>query len=182
VPRHGYRFLAIVDSKSAPVGQTVCHPITLETASEDAFIHAERMEKADGPDARTLLVWSFTQPGLIEQRQISSQAFGESQHPKRRVWLALAAVVLALTFAGILLVRGRSPGRGTPTPIRSVAVLPLENLTGDPSQEYFADGMTDALITELAQVRSLRVFHEPPSCINKGTRKTLPENCPRAAG
>lgn len=175
VPRHGYRFLAIVDSRSAAVGQTLCRPITLETASEDAFIHAERMGKADGPDGSSAPPLSFTQPGSTERRQVSSQALGESQHLKRRVWLALAAVVAALTFAGILLVRGRSPGRGTPAPIHSVAVLPLENLTGDPSQEYFSDGMTDALITELAQVRGLRVISRTSTMHYKGTRKTLPE-------
>ncbi|HEV2314509.1 MAG TPA: winged helix-turn-helix domain-containing protein, partial [Candidatus Acidoferrales bacterium] len=43
-------------------------------------------------------------------------------------------------------------------PIRSIAVLPLENLSGDPAQEYFADGMTDELITDLAQVGNLRVI------------------------
>ena len=43
-------------------------------------------------------------------------------------------------------------------PIRSVAVLPLENLSGDPSQEYFSDGVTDILISDLAQIHSLDVI------------------------
>jgi TolB-like protein len=54
-------------------------------------------------------------------------------------------------------------------------VLPLENLTGDPAQEYFADGITDALITELAQVRGLKVISRTSAMHYKGGRKTLPE-------
>lgn len=45
-----------------------------------------------------------------------------------------------------------------PTPIRSLAVLPLENLSGDAAQEYFADGMTDELIATLGQITALRVI------------------------
>jgi TolB-like protein len=52
--------------------------------------------------------------------------------------------------------------------IRSLAVLPLENLTGDPSQEYFADGMTDALISDLAQIGARRVISRTSSMRYKG--------------
>ena len=63
-----------------------------------------------------------------------------------------------------------------PSPvIRSLAVLPLENLTGDASQEYFADGMTDALITDLAQIGTLRVISRTSIMRYKGVRKPLPE-------
>ena len=54
-------------------------------------------------------------------------------------------------------------------------MLPLENLSGDPAQEYFADGMTDALITDLAQVSALRVISRTSVMRYKGTRKPLPE-------
>jgi len=54
-------------------------------------------------------------------------------------------------------------------------VLPLENLTGDPSQEYFADGVTDALITNLNKLGSLRVISHTTAMHYKGTHKTLPE-------
>jgi TolB-like protein/Flp pilus assembly protein TadD len=60
-------------------------------------------------------------------------------------------------------------------PIRSIAVLPLDNLTGDPGQQYFADGMTDALITSLAQIESLRVISRTSAMHYQGSRKTLPE-------
>src|SRR5713101_498050 len=62
-----------------------------------------------------------------------------------------------------------------PPRVRSLAVLPLENLTGDAAQEYFADGMTDALITRLAQIGALRVISRTSAMHYKGTHKKLPE-------
>src|SRR5215472_11826214 len=64
--------------------------------------------------------------------------------------------------------------RVTPS-IGSLAVLPLENLTGDAAQEYFADGITDALITRLAQIGALRVISRTSAMHYKGTHKKLPE-------
>lgn len=59
--------------------------------------------------------------------------------------------------------------------MRSLAVLPLENLSGDPAQEYFADGMTDELITNLAQFGTLRVISRTSVMQYKGTKKLLPQ-------
>ncbi len=58
--------------------------------------------------------------------------------------------------------------------IKSLAVLPLQNLSGDPAQEYFADGMTEALISSLAQIRALRVISRTSVMSFKGTKKPLP--------
>jgi len=60
-------------------------------------------------------------------------------------------------------------------PIRSLAVLPMQNLSGDAAQEYFADGMTDELITDLAKVGGLRVISRTSVMRYKGTKKGLPE-------
>ncbi|MCI0697476.1 protein kinase [candidate division KSB1 bacterium] len=57
----------------------------------------------------------------------------------------------------------------------SIAVLPLENLSGDPEQEYFSDGMTEALITNLAQIGALRVISRTSVMRYKDTKKSLPE-------
>lgn len=59
--------------------------------------------------------------------------------------------------------------------VRSIAVLPLVNLSGDPEQEYFADGMTDELITSIAKVTPLRVISRTSVMRYKGTRKPLAE-------
>ena len=86
----------------------------------------------------------------------------------------LAALALALVvgvFVYLFLLRG---SRDTHQPeIGSLAVLPLENLSGDPTQDYFADGMTEALIAGLAKVRALRVISRTSVMQYKGTRKPL---------
>jgi TolB-like protein len=62
-----------------------------------------------------------------------------------------------------------------PAPIRSVAVLPFQNLSADASQEYLADGLTEALISDLAQVRALRVISRTSTWTYKGTSRNLPQ-------
>jgi TolB-like protein/DNA-binding winged helix-turn-helix (wHTH) protein/predicted negative regulator of RcsB-dependent stress response len=85
-------------------------------------------------------------------------------------WSTLALLVAL----GILAVRMLRPGKHRPSVIRSLAVLPLENLSGDASQDYFSDGMTDALITELGQIGELRVISRTSVMIYKGAHRSLP--------
>ena len=66
-------------------------------------------------------------------------------------------------------------GTSTPGRIRSLAVLPLENLSHDPQQEYFAEGLTEALITTLAKIGELRVVSRTSAMLYKGVRKSLRE-------
>jgi TolB-like protein/Tfp pilus assembly protein PilF len=91
-------------------------------------------------------------------------------------WFALAGVVIAAALIlGFYFSRGRYV-RATVAPrIQSIAVLPLESLSNDPAQEYFADGMTDELVTDLASIGSLRVISRTSTLHYKGTRKTVPE-------
>jgi TolB-like protein/tetratricopeptide (TPR) repeat protein len=90
--------------------------------------------------------------------------------------LGASAVLVGI---GVLLVAGslrdRLLVRVTPVHIRSIAVLPLDKLSGDPAQEFLTDGMTDALITELAQISSLRVISRTSVMRYKGMRKLLPD-------
>ena len=87
----------------------------------------------------------------------------------KRSGLALL-VVLGIFTVWML----RPKNNGSPV-IRSLAVLPLENLSRDPSQDYFADGMTDELITELGQISELRVISRTSVMTYKGARKPLPQ-------
>ncbi|HKQ57418.1 MAG TPA: protein kinase [Candidatus Eisenbacteria bacterium] len=88
---------------------------------------------------------------------------------------ALAAGLKAVTQAPDTTGRiDLAPRAGTPA-IASLAVLPLRNLSGDPEQDFFADGMTEALITRLAQIGSLRVISYTSAMAYQGVRKPLPE-------
>lgn len=87
-----------------------------------------------------------------------------------RVVFALAVLLIAV-FAYWKFQQTTPPE----TQIRSLAVLPLENLSGDQSEEYFADGMTEALINNLAQIRALRVISRTSVMRFKGSHKSLPE-------
>jgi len=84
--------------------------------------------------------------------------------------LALAATLTALNFGGVrdrIVYRLRSPH------IRSIAVLPMTIVSGDPKDDYFADGVTDALITDLAQIEALRVISRSSVMVYKGANKPL---------
>src|SRR5579872_4555769 len=113
---------------------------------------------------------SATEPGD------ALQVAGLPVAPKR-LWprggvIVAVAVVVSFLILGVRLFRSRGPA---PAGIRSLAVLPLENLSGDTSQNYFADGMTDELITDLAQISALRVISRTSIMAYKGVRKPLPQ-------
>ena len=95
------------------------------------------------------------------------------RRPTARAWGLFGfglALVLAVSLSWVLYPRSH------PSPaIRSLAVLPLENLSGDPAQDYFAEGMTDELITRLAQISALRVISRTSVMTYKSVRKSLPE-------
>src|SRR5579863_4879291 len=97
-----------------------------------------------------------------------------------RSWkFAVAALVLLAASFTVFRLAGwpsrlaRGPAQRA---IQSLAVLPLQNLSGDPTEDYFADGMTDELITELAKLGSLRVISRTSSSRYKGSRKPLAED------
>jgi len=84
--------------------------------------------------------------------------------------------VLALLFAlDVGKLRTRLLGRAVPVRIQSVAVLPLENLSHEPEQEYFADGMTEELITSLGKIGALHVTSRTSVMRYKRTNKSLPQ-------
>jgi len=96
------------------------------------------------------------------------------QTPRWQRWLVLGgAVVVALAAVTYVLNRG---SRGAALPkIRSIAVLPLKNLSGDPSQDYLADGMTESLVGRLSGIRDLRVISRTSVMRFKDTQLAVPE-------
>jgi TolB-like protein/Tfp pilus assembly protein PilF len=90
----------------------------------------------------------------------------------RRRWLVAVALVPLAAIGLFFAFQGWSGSSASP--IRSIAVLPLVNLSGDAKQDYFADGMTEELIAELGQVSSLRVISRTSVMTYKGTNKTIP--------
>ena len=99
---------------------------------------------------------------------------------KRRGWVAVGIAPLGLVVIALLLVglnvdnwRDRLLGRAPAPRIESLAVLPLENLSRDPEQGYFADGMTEALITDLASVAGLRVISRNSAMRYKDSSKPI---------
>ena len=81
-------------------------------------------------------------------------------------------LVVALVVVAAVLIWNSPPSRG---PIRSIAVLPLANYSGDPNEDYFADGMTENLIAELGRISSLRIISRTSTMTYKGTHKTIPQ-------
>jgi serine/threonine-protein kinase len=89
------------------------------------------------------------------------------------VTLAIAVILALVVASDPFGLRERLFGRHVPPRIESLAVMPLENLSRDPEQEYFADGLTEALIAELYRIRALKKVVSPTSVmLYKGTRKS----------
>jgi TolB-like protein/DNA-binding winged helix-turn-helix (wHTH) protein/Tfp pilus assembly protein PilF len=153
VPRRGYRFIAPIEGPlpaSAP-----------DTAEQDA---QGVNQEASNP--------------IVEKPGAGVLAPSGARLQRRTLRVALIAcallIVLLLKF-DIGRLRQRLLGRPDPAAIRSIAVLPLENLSHDPEQEYFADGMAEALTTELAQISALKVISHTSVVQYKGTKKSLPQ-------
>jgi TolB-like protein/DNA-binding winged helix-turn-helix (wHTH) protein/Flp pilus assembly protein TadD len=100
----------------------------------------------------------------------------ERQQVSSRVWIVIGATVfLAVLAVAVVLYPGRSAKPTDQPPIKSLAVLPLKNLSGDPNQEYLADGMTEALIGRLSGIHDLRVVSRTSVMGFKETKLSVPE-------
>src|SRR6267378_2496583 len=153
IPRRGYRFIAHVDEffptpPAAAVREAGANQIATLTP-------VAQSESADAPPVGNSL--------LITQRRVAVGMVG--------LLVILIAGVIATRYFTARNSSSLLAGKQT----TSLVVLPLENLSGDQEQDYFADGMTDELIANLAKIRSLRVISRATAMAYKHTRKPLSE-------
>lgn len=151
LPRRGYRFIGSLSHESASQAE-----------------HSSALPESLGPENST----------AESERDAAVLPTASAAHSRWLRWTSAASlagilILLVWLYAGGF--KGKLGSRATPGPISSIAVLPLENLSGDPAQEYFTDGMTDAIVTDLAQISSLKVISRTSVMRYKGTRKPLPE-------
>jgi serine/threonine-protein kinase len=114
---------------------------------------------------------------LAAQLQSATERSRQSPHREARRGsrpVRIAATLALLVIAAVVYWK-LAPKAASDPQIRSLVVLPLENLSGDPAQEYLADGMTDALIGDLAKIGALRVISRTSAMRYKGAKKPLPE-------
>jgi eukaryotic-like serine/threonine-protein kinase len=129
-------------------------------------------------EVRAALQAVQTQPSSSSLSPAAAPMLPDSSH-RHSIWIpavlfAFALLAVALIAANVGGLRDKVFHRA-PVAIYSLAVLPLENLSGDPQQQYFADGMTEELTTALSQVGSLRVVSRTSAMRYKGTQKSVPE-------
>jgi TolB-like protein/DNA-binding winged helix-turn-helix (wHTH) protein/Flp pilus assembly protein TadD len=158
VPRRGYIFEAEVTTLPL-AGREVVYSEEVEGVHltyEEETLEDENTRRSNAPALR--------------------ESWRRLRHPSRARRIALSCIALVLSAVTLMLLSHRTDsGEGQTATIRSIAVLPLENLSGDPAQEYFADGMTEALINNLAQIRALKVISRTSALRYKGNNKSLPE-------
>jgi TolB-like protein/DNA-binding winged helix-turn-helix (wHTH) protein len=97
------------------------------------------------------------------------------RHRFPRLTYTIAAIALVMAVLALTPPVWKRLHRAGFEPIQSLAVLPLQNLSADPAQEYFADGMTEALITDLAKIPGLKVISRTSIMQYKGSHKRLPQ-------
>jgi len=152
VPKRGYRFVAEVrevnDNRQAE--------LLTQAAARPTHEHQPPRENNEQ---------SLPLPPLMQ-----SQVKRFNKH-----WIALVGVPLLVLAAIVYVVLTRQRSRSATPAVRSIVVLPFQNLSGDASQDYLVDGVTDALIGDLAQIGALRVISRTSAMHYKGTNKSLPE-------
>jgi serine/threonine protein kinase/Tfp pilus assembly protein PilF len=143
-------------------------PVGLERIVEKALVKAteKRYQRADEIAAELQSLKEDIKAGVAKPRLIKLRI---ARKRRPYVYGAMAVLMAAIVIARLLLFTGTS------VKIDSIAVLPLVNLSDDKEQEYFADGMTEELITSLAKISALKVISRTSVMQYKGTKKPLPQ-------
>ena len=146
VPRRGYLFAVEVrDDNSA------ADPPFFQEEIESFRVTIEEEESDDGVTSDGGEITASPVP-----RQLPAPVRGS--HFSRRALVAVLGVLLMLSVALLLYRRFNNPPQNSSAPITSIAVLPFKNLSGDPANDYFCDGMTESLISALSKVQGLTLI------------------------
>jgi TolB-like protein/DNA-binding winged helix-turn-helix (wHTH) protein len=172
VSGRGYRFIAEIRS---PVADADGEARLESGVSRDA---SKSIASSNLPTPIPILLGRQIEPEEGTGHRVGAVVLAEARtRPKRLLqplawWLFAFGLMLVLATSLSWVLYSRNPASAK---IRSVAVLPLESLSGDASQDYFADGMTDELITDLGQISALRVISRTSVMTYKHVHKPLPE-------
>jgi TolB-like protein/DNA-binding winged helix-turn-helix (wHTH) protein len=174
VPTLGYRFIAHVDEETAEVETVPAGPdgVSKLTPQSDFPPRPGGLSVSSAQLAPTASALLQEQP-QVEELGPAPPGPVHTRLERRMaiaVGMALLLILCVVTY-GIVRWRHHSSGPR----IQSLAVLPLENLSGDASQQYLADGMTDQLITSLGQISALRVISQTTAMQYRNPRKPLPQ-------
>jgi TolB-like protein/DNA-binding winged helix-turn-helix (wHTH) protein/tetratricopeptide (TPR) repeat protein len=163
---------AAINRLREALGDSAHNPRFIETLPRRGYRFLASVESS-APVAQALPVAT----AVPEALPVPAKEAGEPVSKRRSLGWILAAVLLLglLVAAGVGDFRHRLFGRQPRIPIQSIAVLPLVNLSNDANQDYFADGMTEALTTDLGKISALRVISRTSVMQYKATKKSLPE-------
>jgi len=170
----------LLTAKHALPGETASDVIAAILGREPEY---DALPKATPVQIRRLIQLSLAKnvdqrlPSITEARRAIEEALERPRRQvftRRRLVIAAAAAVVA-AVGGALNVGGVRDRFVSEARIRSIAVLPLANLSGNPDQEYLSEGLTESLITDLAKIGALKVISRTSVMIYKGTKKSLRE-------
>jgi TolB-like protein/DNA-binding winged helix-turn-helix (wHTH) protein/Tfp pilus assembly protein PilF len=164
VPRRGYRFVA---------------PVSYVRTAED-------LEQPNAPGADQLDRDDTDLPGSprassvreVIVRQPADRITAKTTPRSLRSWLAVSVLLAALAGSSALIAASIAASHERTNALRSIrslAVLPMQNFSGDPKQEYFAEGISDELTTRLARVPAIKVISRTSAARYKGTTKSVPQ-------
>ena len=153
-------------------GLLVPSPLLRSVHAPSQLIQAVESFLAPDPKRRSS---AFERVRPAQDRVTSHGWFSASRLFRARAAGYWALGACAMVALGVAVVYWWGQRRPAAQSIQSLAVLPLENLSGDPNQEYLADGMTDVLITSLGQISSLRVISHTTAMQYKNAHKPLPQ-------
>ncbi len=162
----------------ANAGRTVSREELIKAVWPDTFVEEGNLNY-NMSQLRTILGESA--PGTPYIQTIPKRGYrfvadiNEEQPGTRRKWSWVAALAVVMIIASGLVFWRTKIFKPKPQQIRSIAVLPLRNLSRDPDQEYFTDGMTEALTTGLGQISALSVIAQSSMTRYSGTRKPASE-------